>query len=56
MLGEDFLDVFETSPIPVSIEMTLNAEYVSADSMQVAASALMAPDSARLVRMARALA
>lgn len=35
MLGEDFLDVFETSPIPVSIEMTLNAEYVSADSMQV---------------------
>lgn len=35
MLGEDFLNVFETSPIPVSIEMTLNAEYVSADSMQV---------------------
>ena len=26
MLGEDFLDVFETSPIPASINVTLNAE------------------------------
>ena len=34
-LGEDFLDVFETSPIPVSIDVTLNAEYVSADSLEV---------------------
>ncbi len=34
-LGEDFLDVFETSPIPVSIDITLNAEYVSADSLDV---------------------
>ena len=25
MLGDDFLDVFETSPIPVSIDVTLNA-------------------------------
>lgn len=32
-LGEDFLDVFETSPIPVSVEVTLKAEYVSADSL-----------------------
>ena len=35
MLGEDFLDIFETSPIPVSIDVTLNAEYVSADSLEV---------------------
>ena len=35
MLGEDFLEIFETSPIPVSIDVTLNAEYVSADSLEV---------------------
>ena len=35
LLGEDFLDVFETSPIPVSIDVTLNADYVSADSLEV---------------------
>ncbi len=34
-LGEDFLDIFETSPIPVSIDLTLNADYVSADSLEV---------------------
>ncbi len=34
-LGEDFLDVFETSPIPVSIDITLDAEYVSSDSLEV---------------------
>lgn len=35
MLGEDFLDVFETAPIPVSIDVTLQADYVSADSIEV---------------------
>ena len=35
MLGEDFLEIFETSPIPVSIDVTLNADYVSADSLEV---------------------
>ena len=34
-LGEDFLDVFETSPIPVSIDVTLVAAYVSSDSLEV---------------------
>lgn len=34
-LGEDFLDVFETSPVPVSVDVTLKAEYVSADSLEV---------------------
>lgn len=33
MLGDDFLDVFETSPIPASIDVTLKADYVSADSL-----------------------
>ena len=35
MLGDDFLEVFETSPIPVSIDITLKAEYVSADSLEI---------------------
>ena len=35
MLGQDFLSVFETAPIPVSIDITLDAEYVSADSIEV---------------------
>lgn len=35
MLGEDFLKVFETSPIPVSIDLTLESEYVSVDSIKV---------------------
>ncbi len=35
MLGEDFLDVLESSPVPVSIEMTLDAAYVSSDSLDV---------------------
>ena len=35
LLGDDFLDVFETSPIPVSIDVTLNADYVSADSLEM---------------------
>jgi len=34
-LGEDFLDVFETAPIPVSIDVTLEADYVSSDSLEV---------------------
>ena len=41
MLGDDFLDVFETSPIPVSIDVTLNAEYVSADSLEVVKEAIV---------------
>lgn len=46
MLGPDFLDVFEASPIPVSIDVTLKADYVSADSLdmvktEIAASPLV---------------
>lgn len=35
MLGRDFLDVFEAAPIPVSVEVSLEAAYVSADSLAV---------------------
>lgn len=35
ILGEDFLDVFEVNPVPVSIDLQVSAEYVSADSLKV---------------------
>ena len=41
MLGEDFLSVFETSPIPSSLELTLQAEYVSADSLEMVKTYLL---------------
>ena len=41
MLGEDFLSVFETSPIPSSLELTLQAEYVSTDSLQMVKNQLL---------------
>ncbi|MBR1573940.1 MAG: permease-like cell division protein FtsX [Bacteroidales bacterium] len=42
MLGEDFLSVFETSPIPVSVNVTLHADYVSPDSLKVVEKVLAA--------------
>ena len=35
MLGEDYLEIFETSPVPASISLTLNADYVSSDNLDV---------------------
>lgn len=35
LLGEDFLDVFESSPIPVSLDLHLDAEAVTKDSIKV---------------------
>ena len=35
LLGRDFLDVFESAPVPVSIDVTMEAAYVSADSLAV---------------------
>lgn len=40
LLGEDFLSIFETAPIPVSINLTLKADYVSPDSLAVVKAAL----------------
>lgn len=42
MLGEDFLSVFETSPVPVSADVSLKAEYVAADSLALVVKALSA--------------
>lgn len=42
MLGEDFLSVFETSPVPVSADVSLKAEYVVADSLALVVKALSA--------------
>lgn len=33
MLGEDFLSVFASSPVPVSVDVSLHADYVSPDSL-----------------------
>lgn len=44
MLGEDFLDVFETSPVPVSIDLTLDADYVSSDSLEVVKAEILSAD------------
>ena len=41
LLGEDFLKVFDTAPIPVSIDVTLDAAYVSADSLEVVRKTIM---------------
>ena len=40
MLGQDFLDVFETAPVPISIDVNLEAAYVSSDSLAVIKSIL----------------
>ena len=40
MLGQDFLDVFETAPVPISIDVNLEAGYVSSDSLAVVRAAL----------------
>ncbi len=40
LLGEDFLDVFETAPVPLSVDVTLRADYVSPDSLDVVRAAV----------------
>ena len=42
MLGSDFLDVFASTPVPVSIDVNLQADYVSTDSLEVVKAALSA--------------
>ena len=42
MLGRDFLDVFSSAPVPVSIDVNLEAAYVSTDSLEVVREALSA--------------
>ena len=40
LLGDDFLDAFRSAPVPVSIDLTLKAEYVNADSLEMVTAAL----------------
>ena len=40
LLGRDFLDVFETAPVPISIDVNLEAAYVSSDSLAIMKAAL----------------
>lgn len=40
LLGDDFLGVFETAPIPASVNLTLKADYVSPDSLAMVKAAL----------------
>lgn len=42
LLGEDFLRVFENNPIPVSIDITLNAAYFTTDSLPIFRDSLLA--------------
>ena len=35
MLGEDFLEAFDSNPIPISIEINLKAEYFHPDSIRI---------------------
>ena len=55
MLGEDFLDVFETSPVPISIDMTLDAGYVSSDSLDVLESEILSYDIVEEVNYQKSL-
>lgn len=41
LLGEDFLNVFEAAPIPVSVDVTLKADYVSSVSLEVVKNEIM---------------
>ena len=34
LLGEDFLSVFESSPIPISIDLKLDGDFITRDSLE----------------------
>lgn len=42
LLGDDFLDVFETSPIPISIDLHLDGNALTSDSLEVIKSKILA--------------
>ncbi|MEG0890304.1 MAG: permease-like cell division protein FtsX [Bacteroidales bacterium] len=41
LLGQDFLDVFETNPVPISIELSLKANYFVGDSLEILKAELL---------------
>lgn len=40
ILGDDFMDVFEVNPIPVSLKLQIAADYISTDSLSVIENSL----------------
>jgi len=44
LLGEDFLDIFEASPIPVSIELHLDGNVITKDSLSVIKASILEND------------
>ena len=55
MLGDDFLSVFEPSPVPVSLEITLQADYVAPDSVAFVRRTLSASDKVEEVEYQQSL-
>lgn len=55
MLGDDFLSVFETSPVPISLEITLQADYVAPDSVAFVRRTLSASDKVEEVEYQQSL-
>lgn len=49
MLGKDFLDVFSSSPIPISLDLNLESEYFSKDSLAMVTKLLSADSRVREV-------
>ena len=45
LLGDDFLDIFETSPIPMSIELHLGGEFITRDSLEVVKKKIMSHEA-----------
>lgn len=42
LLGEDFLDIFEVNPVPLSVDLYFKADYVLTDSLKLIERELMA--------------
>ncbi len=49
ILGEDFLDVFEFNPIPISIDFKLKANYINIDSLAIIKNHMSGIDGVREV-------
>ena len=41
LLGEDFLSVFESSPIPISIDLNLDGRFITTDSLEIVKKELL---------------
>ena len=45
LLGDDFLDIFEASPIPMSIELHLGGEFITRDSLNLIKKKILSHDA-----------